>query len=101
MLGNGVRLCKPFCTSSGIETLCGTHRGPKEVFRHVSQCRDPVQKTPFGLFLSGGPGRATQRPREADFGIVHIVGKKHRKDPTQDTISQVPGGCSRDLSQTV
>ena len=42
-----------------------------------------------------------QRPREADFGIVHIVGKKHRKDPTQDTISQVPGGCSRDLSQTV
>lgn len=65
-LGNGVRLCKPFCTSSGIETLCGTHRGPKEVFRHVSQCRDPVQKTPFGLFLSGGPGRATQRPREAE-----------------------------------
>lgn len=53
-LGNGVRLYKPFCTSSGIETLCGTHRGPKEVSRHVSQCCDPVQKTPFGLFLSGG-----------------------------------------------
>lgn len=31
-----------------------------------------------------------QRPREVDFGIVHIVGKKQRKDPTQDTISQVP-----------
>lgn len=55
----------PFVPAQGLR-LCGTHRGPKELSRHVSQRHDPVQKTPFGLLLSGVPGRATEEPREAE-----------------------------------
>lgn len=42
-----------------------------------------------------------QRPREVDFGIVHIVGKKQRKDQLRTQYPKYPGGYSRDLSQTV